>query len=62
MTIAKTATVLDNRRKKQDGTFPVKLRVTFERKQQYYPTPCDLTEKEFERVMFSKRLTETEKA
>lgn len=62
MTTAKTATVLDSRRKKQDGTFPVKLRVTFERKQVYYPTPYDLTEKEFERVMFSKRLDGTEKA
>ncbi len=62
MTTAKTATVLDKRRKKQDGTFPAKLRVTFERKQVYYSTPYDLTEKEFERVMFSKRLRGTEKA
>ena len=61
MTSAKTATVLDTRKIKKDNTYPVKLRVTFERKQKYYPTPYDLTKKGFERVMFSKRLTDNEK-
>lgn len=61
MANVKTATIIDTRRIKQDNTYPVKLRVTFERKQLYYPTPYDLNEKEFERVMFSKRLTEDEK-
>ena len=45
MTSAKTATVLDTRKIKKDNTYPVKLRVTFERKQKYYPTPYDLTKK-----------------
>ncbi|MEJ7739614.1 MAG: site-specific integrase [Chitinophagaceae bacterium] len=58
---AKTATVLDTRREKNDNTFPVKLRVTFERKQQYYPTPYDLTKKAFEKVMFGQRLTDEDK-
>jgi len=58
---AKTAIILDTRKIKKDQTYPVKLRVTFERKQQYYPTPHDLTEIDFERVMFSKRLTDPDK-
>lgn len=62
MALVKAATVLDTRRVKQDGTFPVKLRITFERKQQYYPTPYDITKTEFERVMFSKRLNDAEKS
>jgi integrase/recombinase XerD len=61
MKAAKTATILDSRRAKIDGSYPVKLRVTFERKQRYFPTPHDLNEKDFDRVMFSKRLNETEK-
>ena len=48
----KTATILDTRRIKKDGTYPIKLRITFDRKQQYYPTPYDLTAPEFEKVMF----------
>lgn len=62
MALVKAATVLDTRRAKQDGSFPVKLRITFERKQQYYPTPYDITKTEFERVMFSKRLNDAEKS
>lgn len=57
----KTATILDTRRIKKDGTYPIKLRITFGRKQQYYPTPYDLTSQEFEKVMFGKRLTFLEK-
>ncbi|CAN5661265.1 site-specific integrase [soil metagenome] len=59
--MTKAAIVLDTRRIKQEGTFPIKLRITFERKQKYYPTPYDLTEKEFDRVMFSRRLSDSEK-
>src|SRR5258708_3110397 len=47
---AHTAIVLDTRRKKIDGKFPVKLRVTFSRKQKYYSTKISLNEKEFEEV------------
>ena len=61
MSIPKTATLLDKRKLKNDKTYPVKLRVTFERKQQYYATPYDFTEKEFDRLMFSKKLSESEK-
>ena len=61
MATVKTATILDTRRVKNNLAYPVKLRITFERKQRYYSTPYDLTEKEFERVMFSKRLSEDEK-
>ncbi|UHG92522.1 site-specific integrase [Spirosoma oryzicola] len=41
---------LDTRRQKNDGSFPVKLRVTFQRKQQYYPTGINLTEQQWEKV------------
>ena len=61
MATVKTATILDTRRVKNNLAYPVKLRITFERKQRYYSTPYDLAEKEFERVMFSKRLSEDEK-
>lgn len=58
---AKTAIILDTRKIKKDQTYPVKLRITYDRKQQYYPTPYDLTETDFERVMFNKRLTDPDK-
>ncbi len=57
----KTAIILDTRRVKKDGAFPVKVRVTFERKQRYYPTPYNLTEAEFKKVMFAERRTGDEK-
>ena len=41
---------LDTRRQKNDGSFPVKLRVTFQRKQQYYPTGINLNESQWEKV------------
>lgn len=49
-TAVKTAIILDTRRAKANNTYPVKLRLTFERKQKYYPTNIDLTIKEFERL------------
>lgn len=61
MTSAKTATILDTRRAKANGIYPVKLRVTFERKQVYYSLPYDLSKQDFEKVMFGKRLNEAEK-
>lgn len=56
-----TSTYLDIRRCKNDGTANVKLRVTFERKQRYYPTPYNLSKIDFERIMFGKNLKENEK-
>lgn len=41
---ATTTIVLDKRRAFKDGTYPVKLRVTFQRQQKYYPVPCSITE------------------
>lgn len=43
--------LLDTRRKKQDDRYPVKLRITHERKQRYWYTGIDLTEAAFEEVM-----------
>jgi integrase/recombinase XerD len=57
----KTAIILDTRRAKKDFTFPVKLRVTFERKQKYFTTPFNLNEQIFNKVMFGKKLSEDEK-
>ena len=37
----------DTRRKKADGSYPVKVRVTFNRRQKYYPTNVDLTSEQF---------------
>lgn len=56
-----TATViLDTRRIKADLTYPVKLRVTFERKQKYYPLPFDFSQTKFEQIMYNKRLSESD--
>lgn len=48
-----TEIYLDTRRAKKDGTFPVKLRVTFERKTRYFPLNFNFTESEFETVWTS---------
>lgn len=61
MGIAKTAIILDTRNIKKDNTYPVKLRVTFERKQKYYSIPFNYSVNDFERIMFGKRLSEKEK-
>jgi integrase/recombinase XerD len=58
---AKTAMIQDTRFKKKGGVYAVKLRITFERKQKYFPTAHNLTKAEFEKVMYGKRLTEDEK-
>ena len=50
MATVNAATIIDKRRMKTDETFPIKLRVTFERKQKYYSTQYDLTEKIFNRI------------
>ena len=43
--------ILDNRRKKNNDVYPVKLRITFQREQKYFPTGFDMTEEEFEKVL-----------
>ena len=48
-----TEIYLDTRRAKKDGSFPVKLRVTFERKTRYFPLNFNFTESEFETVWTS---------
>lgn len=56
--------ILDTRRPKQTGLFPIKLRVTFQRKQKYYPViikdaqgekaPFDLIPDDFDRIFGAK--------
>ncbi len=43
--------VLDSRRPKKDHLFPVKIRITSQRKQQYFYTGVDLGEMDFQKVM-----------
>lgn len=47
----------DTRREKKNGKYPVKLRVTYNRQQRYYPYPAayDLSEVEFESIMYPKK-------
>lgn len=45
-----TEIYLDTRRAKKDGRYPVKLRVTFERKTQYFPLNFNYTEAEFDTI------------
>lgn len=49
-----TSVVLDTRRVKQDGTYPVKVRITYRRKRKYYSTGIDLAEEDFGKVQGSK--------
>ncbi|MVM31172.1 tyrosine-type recombinase/integrase [Spirosoma sp. HMF4905] len=45
------AIVLDTRRQKQDGTYPLRLRVTFQRDRKYYSVKLpDLTQPEWEKL------------
>lgn len=46
-----TAIILDKRRALKDGRFPVKLRITYNRKYKRYKTDLSLLEKEFDKVM-----------
>lgn len=45
------ATVLDTRREKKSGVYPIKLRVTFLKVQKYYPVGADLTKQEFDAML-----------
>ncbi len=49
-----TAVILDTRRPKKDGTFPVKLRVTYMRKQKYYALKMSFTESDFAKIQTPK--------
>ena len=53
---------LDTRRIKKDGTFPIRLRVTFERKHQYFAIPHCLSIKMFEKsIKNHKNLSDDER-
>ena len=45
----------DTRRAKKNGKYPVKIRLTYNRKQKYFPTNYDLTEHEFTKL-YAKRI------
>ena len=45
--------ILDKRRLKKDGLYPVKIRVTLNRVQKYYPIGMDLTDTDFNRIQNS---------
>lgn len=47
---ATTAIVLDTRRGKKDGTFPIKIRVTFDRNYRKYGTKYSLNKDDFKKV------------
>ena len=47
----KTSIILDTRRALLDGTYPIKLRVTFNRTQKYFPTQFNATVVDFEKYM-----------
>ena len=53
---------LDTRRIKKDNTFPVKLRLCFQRQVKFYNTDLSLNQKDFDTLMTSKKLTLKEKA
>ena len=46
-----TAIVLDTRRAKSNERYPVKLRVTYLRKQKYYSTGIDLSEGDYQKTI-----------
>ena len=48
--------VLDRRRAKKSGVFPVKIEVVYNRIQKYYPTGVDLPASEWTRISYSKRM------
>lgn len=49
-TTATAALYLDLRRKKKDDTYPVKIRITYERETKFYPLKIDLTEDDFKYI------------
>lgn len=53
-------TILDARRAKKSGLFPVKVQVVFRRKQKYYSTGKELSKEEWERLLKAKSRLLTE--
>lgn len=49
-----TSIILDTRAAKKDGTYPVKLRVTHQRKQKYYSTKFSLSKDDYEKTRGAK--------
>jgi len=58
---ALTVLIQDTRREKKNKTYPIKLRVTYQRKQVYYPTRFDLTEDDFKKLFTPKPREEYKK-
>ena len=56
-----TTIYIDKRRPKKKGFYPIKIKVTYERIRRYYPTPYDLSEVKFNKMMFGDRVSEVEK-
>jgi site-specific recombinase XerD len=54
MKTALTSIMLDTRRALKDGSYPVKLRVTFERQRKYYATRYSLSEEDFSKAQSEK--------
>jgi len=49
-----TAIWLDTRRQLKDGTFPVKLRITYQKRRKYYGLPYSFTPQDFKKITGSK--------
>ena len=50
MSTATAAVILDKRIQKANGTYAIKLRITFHRQKRYYPLNRHMTEEEWERT------------
>jgi len=46
---------------KKNGKYPVKLRVTFERKQRFYPCNIDLNPEEFDHIFYARNIKQDKK-
>lgn len=46
--------ILDTRREKKDGLYPIKVRVTYQRQRQYYPTGKDLSVEDWDKLSNTK--------
>lgn len=53
-------TILDTRRVKKNGLFPIKVQVVFRRKQKYYSTGKELSKEDWNRLLKAKSRLLTE--